>query len=540
MKTAAIYCRVSGEAQEREGTSLDSQREADLVKGKELGYDTPITFVLSEVGSRLTLDRPKLNQIRQLVRDKQVDAVIIYALDRLSGDPVHTVILEDELERHGVQLISVTEDIDNSDLGRLVSYIRGYAAKLEVEKIRERTMRGKRTRALAGKLPANSHAKLYGCTYIRGKGIGEGIRYVNEEEAKWVREMYRWLVEERLSTDAITYRLRDLEVPTPSGKGFWIRSTVQKILKNIAYTGKTYAFTCTYGEPRFRVKPDTKRKNTGIIWKPKEEWIEIPSATPVIISQELFDAAQERLRENRRMAARNSKNEYLLHGHIYCARCGRAFWGAPGIKPRNGKRYCYPFYQCSGRLKKVTPVRCDNRQHNAKRLENLVWQEVDKVLSQPELVLSELEKRETEQNTNIWQKDLERLTAQLENREHQKARMWKAFEITGDEAAFRKDISAIEKSIKEFQIEKAKLEQRIESNKQLELNRDNLKAACELVSSNLKKLDYSDKRLALQALQIRVLVDGDCITIQGAIPVQVGYTADTVSGWRPPDRHRGS
>ncbi|MBA7695179.1 hypothetical protein ES703_103801 [subsurface metagenome] len=105
MKTAAIYCRVSGEAQEREGTSLDSQREADLAKGKELGYNTPGTFVLSEVGSRLTLDRPKLNQLRQWVRDKQVDAVIIYALDRLSGDPVHIVILEDEMERSGVQLI---------------------------------------------------------------------------------------------------------------------------------------------------------------------------------------------------------------------------------------------------------------------------------------------------------------------------------------------------------------------------------------------------------------------------------------------------
>ena len=44
---------------------IDSQCEACLAKAKELGYDTPSTFILSEVGSRLTLDRPKLNQIRQ-------------------------------------------------------------------------------------------------------------------------------------------------------------------------------------------------------------------------------------------------------------------------------------------------------------------------------------------------------------------------------------------------------------------------------------------------------------------------------------------
>lgn len=143
---AAIYCRVSTEDQEREGTSLQSQLGECRNKAHELGYDVPEEFIISETGSRLTLDRPKLNQLRQWVRDKQVDAIIVYVLDRLSGDPVHIIILEDELERSGVQLISVTEDIDSSDLGKLVSYIRGYAAKLEVEKIRERTIRGIRER----------------------------------------------------------------------------------------------------------------------------------------------------------------------------------------------------------------------------------------------------------------------------------------------------------------------------------------------------------------------------------------------------------
>jgi hypothetical protein len=43
-----------------------------------------------------------------------------------------------------------TEDIDNSELGKLISYIRGDASKLEAEKIRERTMRGKKARAIEG------------------------------------------------------------------------------------------------------------------------------------------------------------------------------------------------------------------------------------------------------------------------------------------------------------------------------------------------------------------------------------------------------
>jgi len=139
---SAIYCRVSTEDQEREGTSLQSQLEACQNKARELGYEVPEEFIILETCSGLTLDRPKLPQLRQWVRDTEVGAIIGYTLDRLSRDPVHFIILQEEMEKAGVKLISVTEDIDSSDLGKLVSYIRGYAAKLEVEKIRERTTRG--------------------------------------------------------------------------------------------------------------------------------------------------------------------------------------------------------------------------------------------------------------------------------------------------------------------------------------------------------------------------------------------------------------
>ena len=39
MKKAAIYCRVSTEDQEREGTSLETQKESCLAKAKELVYE---------------------------------------------------------------------------------------------------------------------------------------------------------------------------------------------------------------------------------------------------------------------------------------------------------------------------------------------------------------------------------------------------------------------------------------------------------------------------------------------------------------------
>jgi len=59
-----------------------------------------------------------------------VETVIVYSLDHLSRDPVPFIILQEELEKAGVELILVTETANSSDLGKLIIYIRGYSAKL--------------------------------------------------------------------------------------------------------------------------------------------------------------------------------------------------------------------------------------------------------------------------------------------------------------------------------------------------------------------------------------------------------------------------
>jgi len=107
MNTAAVYCRVSTEDQEKEGTSLDSQREACLKKCKELGWEVSPEHTLSEVWSGLTTERPELTKLREWVRKKEIEGVIVYSTDRLSRDPVHLLILVDEFEKKGVSLVFV-------------------------------------------------------------------------------------------------------------------------------------------------------------------------------------------------------------------------------------------------------------------------------------------------------------------------------------------------------------------------------------------------------------------------------------------------
>ena len=245
---SAIYCRVSTDNQEREGTSLQTQKENCLTYCQSKHYE--VSYRFSEAYSGLSLERPELDNLRELVRDEMIDVIVCYSLDRLSRDPGHGVIITQELEKHGIKLETVTEDVDNSELGKLISYIRGYASKVEAEKIRERTMRGRKARAKEGRF-CSGGAKLYGYDYIKVSQENGGRRVINEVEATWVQQAYQWLVDERLSTNAITYRLRALNAPTKSGKT-WSRRQIlantRAMVRNTIFAG---AFAGVSGQSIF-------------------------------------------------------------------------------------------------------------------------------------------------------------------------------------------------------------------------------------------------------------------------------------------------
>jgi site-specific DNA recombinase len=91
-------------------------------------------------------------------------------MDRLSRNPTDFLLLQEEMEKHGVRLEFVTETADSSDLGKLVSHVKGYAYKLESEKIKDRTSRGrKETAKEKHTIPGNYLARLYGYSYSRKK-----------------------------------------------------------------------------------------------------------------------------------------------------------------------------------------------------------------------------------------------------------------------------------------------------------------------------------------------------------------------------------
>jgi site-specific DNA recombinase len=500
---AAIYCRVSTEDQEREGTSLDSQLDACKKLAQERGYEVPEGFTIMETYSGLSLDRPKLNEVRKWVRDKEVDAVVAYTLDRLSRDPVHFIILQEELERAGVELILVTEDLDGSDIGKLIAHIKGYAAKLEAEKIKERTARGRKTRVEKfGKLPTG-RGVLYGYEYDREQGIN-----IANNSLDIVRMVGMSVLEEGIFLNEVCRRLMEKGIPAPKGGTKWSRGTIGRILRNPTYAGKSYAY---------RTKVVGKKR----IQRPQEEWAELPNAVDrVAFTWDEWQGIQRQLDRNRELSPRNQKLSYLLRSMVYCKRDGRKYYGVP----MHGK----PYYRCSGRIKLLSSEHCTNKTVNARWLEETVWLEVEKVLRSPDLILAELQKRKESGADIIDLEERIKLNhSRLDTLDEAETRYLRLYGI----GVY--SLEKLEKECKKIKLEReriyqdnADLEKRITEIRELALDSENIKLVCELAAENLERFTFENKRLALEILKVKVWIDGDQVTIEGILPVP---EADIVS-----------
>jgi hypothetical protein len=153
--------------------------------------------------------------------------------------------------------------------------------------------------------------------------------------------------------------------------GVWEQGSVYKILTNMSYTGTAY-----YG----KWEPVTR---TARRLRPQEEWIAIP--VPVIITPQLFEAVQARLRQRKRLARRNRKQEYLLiGGRLRYGRCGRTMSGYTGHDRLR--------YRCaSAYVMNPDGGKCRGQIH-ADDAEAQVWRAVEEVLQQPEIIAAEVQR----------------------------------------------------------------------------------------------------------------------------------------------------
>ena len=132
--------------------------------------------------------------------------------------------------------------------------------------------------------------------------------------------------QERISDQAV---LKLLRVMLNAGVNRWDRSVVWAILRNPAYAGtavfgKTMATSGTPGLNRVaRLQGRATPRAVKTVDRPREEWLEIP--VPAIVAGDTFARDRQRLEDNKRFAARNTKVPSLLQGLAACSACGYGF-----------------------------------------------------------------------------------------------------------------------------------------------------------------------------------------------------------------------
>jgi site-specific DNA recombinase len=371
-KTAAIYARVSTQEQEASGTSLQSQVEACRAYAAANGLKVVASF--EEAMSGATLNRPKLDRLREMVAAGQVDTVICFAVDRLSRDDTNLLVLAKELREHGCELKCATVPLQDTKEGKFLMSVLAAVAELDRASIVEKLMLGKRTTIRKGKAILSS-ARPYGFKPIYGEGRLEGI----EDELRVVKRIFDWMTKEHRSLGWIVRRLNEDGVPTVQGasKG-WGRAAIHGILKNPLYTGRlAWGKDRTFPAPHKPGQPSSARQKRLARPRPESEWIIVEGVVPRLISDEQFEAVREVLRRNKELQRRVPEEPYLLRGFLFCGECGARM---RCHKNPNGQ-LCY---QCTNR---DTTIKHKGRKcRMADEIEADVWRQVRATLGDAEVL----------------------------------------------------------------------------------------------------------------------------------------------------------
>jgi site-specific DNA recombinase len=315
------------------------------------------------------------------------EQVLITAPDRLARNYVHQMLLIEELTQRGCRVEFLERPMSDDPHDHLLLQIRGAVAEYERTLIADRMRRGRQAKIRSGQLLPWTGAP-YGYLLDPDHPRDPHRVRLDPVKAAVVTQLFAWYTEPQTPSTlyGVAKRLSDAQVPTPMGKPRWNVASVRGILCNpvytgVAHSGKSHPVPAQTRQSALRpVGPGVSHRPT-----PPEDWI--PIAVPAIISQEMFERAQARLAQNRRTTSRpNTAHQYLLRGLVSCGQCQLA---CTGRTSRSGYRY----YYCRGRtdpLRAALGERCIARYIRAQALDELIWQDLYQVLTQPALITHEL------------------------------------------------------------------------------------------------------------------------------------------------------
>ncbi|MFA5157894.1 MAG: recombinase family protein [Patescibacteria group bacterium] len=296
----AIYLRVSTMDQatrgntNRDGFSIPAQREACRHKAESLKATT-IQEYTDRGESARSAARPALQRLlADLGKKKSFDYVIVHKIDRLARSTFDDVTICLAIKESGAQLVSVTENIDDSPSGGLMHGIMASIAEFYSRNLAAEALKG-----------AVEKAKQGGTPYMAPIGYTNIIERINHRENRTVildserAPLIIWGIEHYATGDYSKTQLREELIKRglknrPNVNNPISLTSLDRMLSNRYYLG--YVNYC------------------GVEYKGNHQ----PLVTPAV-----FAAVQAVRSSQKSHRGKSHKNFHYLSRLLVCERCHR-------------------------------------------------------------------------------------------------------------------------------------------------------------------------------------------------------------------------
>jgi site-specific DNA recombinase len=530
MRRAALYARVSTEMQEKEQT-IQSQLATitRYAESQSFFINSALTYT-DEGFSGSQLERPALDELRDHAREGRFEAVIVLCPDRLARKYAYQVLLLEEFKKAGIEVHFCERPISESPDDQLLLQIQGAVAEYERAKILERARRGRLHRARLGELGPSRVP--YGYSYAPKKHGGDGRIRVNEEEASMVRQVLAWYAQEGETLYGLLGRLNASPWHTRAGRKEWGATTVLRMLHCQWYVGQAYYNkTRTVRNPTSTSNiPGKKPAKENTTLRPKTDWIQV--SVPSIVNEELFERVQQRITENHRFARRRLCHEdvFLLRGLLKCGICGHAYVAETRIDNRiHGGDYCYEYYICSMRFAPRPDAfrhRCANERLRAKGVDEAVWTAVRNLLLNSEEISARL--RHWIEQSSTDSPELQQRQQHTEHRRQellrQRDRLLDAYQLGALSLEnFRTRMQTLEESLLSAETVIAQIKAERLTAEVAQTRVSGAEIMLERLHPALENADFATRQLILRLLIERVVVHGQRLEVQLALPVSGNF-----------------
>ncbi|MFD1678226.1 recombinase family protein [Alicyclobacillus fodiniaquatilis] len=368
MQRCAVYARVSTDMQ---GESLENQVEYAQEYIRRLGdaYELAAACVYTDFDQSgyytRFLQRPAIQRALGDAQARKFDVIVFKEISRISRDQAEHVEVVSRFTQYGVRIIAINDNLDSDRPETLdLLGIHSVMAEMESKRISSRVSSGKKMLARRGMWMGEAPIG-----YVLNRDTHQ--LEIDFTQKEIVETIFRLYTAEDYGTFRIAAYLNDREMRTKNGR-LWSRGTVGQVLRNPAYVGDL-----VYGKTRNTLKRifDDRgyTKVQGRNEMAPEDWIVVTDTHPAIISREMFEQAQVKLRARRKQNPGRSRHP--LTGILVCAECGA---GMVCQKQRyQGREYRY--YTCS-RAFRFGRQMCQQPNVPADKIEQALWRWILRLL----------------------------------------------------------------------------------------------------------------------------------------------------------------